>query len=98
MYRTLTRSSGIPAHLLAAFGVFDPLEQEADARGQLGGGPLEGGQLLVVGARLAGRIRKAPVDQLGRPGELGAHLADPVAEADHVVETLAGELAHGLGT
>ena len=39
--------------------------------------------------------RDAPVDQPRAARELGADLAHAVAEADHVVEALAGELARG---
>ena len=37
------------------------------------------------------------MDGLGPAGKFGAHLANPVAQADHPIETLAGELAEVLG-
>src|SRR5918994_5771414 len=84
--------------LLGVGGVFDRLEQKADARLKLSGCALEGRQRLVVGSRLACRVADAPVDRLRCAGELGTDLAHAVAEADHVVKAPAGELAEVLGT
>ena len=65
--------------------------------GQLGGGALECGQGLLVASPARARVRDAPVDSLGCSGKLGADLAHAVAQADHVVEAPAGELAEVLG-
>ena len=66
------------------------MQEEADARLELGGRALEGGVGLVVAARLRRRVDDAPVDRLWAAGELGADLAHPVAETDDVVEALGG--------
>src|SRR4051794_41021879 len=66
-------------------------QQEADTDGEL----LR--DLLERRSALASRVGNAPVDRLGAARELGADLADAVAERDHVVEALAGELAQTLG-
>src|SRR4051812_42579156 len=94
MYRTLTRWSGM-GHLLP--GCFDRADEETDAGLELGGGALERGPRLLVASGLARGIGNAPVDYLGCAGELGADLAHAIAEADHVVEAPAGELAQVLG-
>ena len=66
-------------------------EQEPDAGVQLGGRLLEGRVAGVVVGLAGGRVGDAPVDGLGLTGELGAHLAHPVTQADHPVEALVGE-------
>ena len=72
-------------------------EQEPDAGRQLGGRLLEQRVAGVV-VGIAGRgVGDAPVDGLGVAGELGAHLAHPVTQADHPVETLVDEHVQVLG-
>src|SRR5215211_4603039 len=78
-------------------GLFDRLDEKGDAGVELLGRALERGQRLLVASGLARGIGDAPVDQPGRPWELGAYLAHAIAEADHVVEALPGELAQMLG-
>ena len=77
-------------------GLFDRREQEADARSRA--------RRRCARTRVASR-RRVPARAPGRgcssgsargAGELGADLAHPVAEADHAVEALAGELAQVL--
>src|SRR5215207_5882046 len=84
------------ADLLGLRVVFDRLEQEADPCLELGGRALEGRQGLVVRPRRGRWVADAPVDRLRRPGELGADLAHPVAEADHIIEAPVGQLAEVL--
>ena len=52
---------------------------------------LEGGVAGLVGVAGRGRVGDAPVDAPRVVGELGADLADLVAQGDHVVEPAAGE-------
>src|SRR5829696_9855648 len=98
MYRTLTSSSGMFGDLLGGGGRFDRLDEEVDAGAKCNRGAFERGQGLLVAAGFARGVGDAPMDQFGSAGELGADLAHAVAEADHVVEALAGELAEVLGT
>src|SRR5882672_4324214 len=63
-------------------------EQEPDAGRQLGGRLLEQRVGGVVVGIAGGGVGDAPVNGLGVAGELRAHLAQPVAQADHPVETL----------
>src|SRR5215468_8554823 len=92
MYRTLTISRGSvmasPFALRGRRSPGDGRDQEPDAGRQLGGRLLEEriGRLVIRVARR--RVGDAPVDGLGLAGELGAHLAQPVTQADHPVETL----------
>src|SRR3954464_2191313 len=95
MYRTLTNSSGTFGHLLG--GCVDGLDQEADARLDLGRGALERGQRLPIAAGLTCRVGDAPMDRRRRARELWADLSHSVAEADHVVEALTRELVQVLG-
>ena len=64
---------------------------------ELGGGPLERrvGRVVGVAGSRAGSGMLQWIS-LGSAGELGAHLAHPVAQADHPVEALAGEHAEVL--
>jgi hypothetical protein len=78
--------------------VLDPLQEERQPGRQLVGGALEGGIGVGVSRAGARRVADAPVDLFGRAGELGADLADAIAEADHVVEALAAELVEMLGS
>src|SRR5215213_9773432 len=89
--------SGISAHLLSLCGLCNQLEQERDPRGQLVGGALERGKAALASSRLTIGVRDAPMDQSGRVREIGADLADAIAEADHVVESLGRELVEVLG-
>src|SRR4051812_33042073 len=61
MYRTLTNSSGTFGHLLG--GCVDGLDQEADARLDLGRGALERGQRLPIAPGLTCRVGDAPMDR-----------------------------------
>src|SRR4051794_40784102 len=68
-------------HLRSPPGVFDRLDEKADARGQLGRGALERGKGLVVASGLARGVGDAPVDQPRPFGGLRADLAHAIAEA-----------------
>ena len=64
---------------------------------ELGGGALERRVRRPVGRALERRVGDAPVDELGLRRELGADLADAVAQRDHHVEALRDELVEVLG-
>src|SRR4051812_27884123 len=76
-------------------GARDVREEERGASLELGGHGPEGGPALA-GAGDRGGVRDAPVDGPGVPREVGADLADLVAEADHPVEALPDELVEVL--
>src|SRR6266516_4549061 len=99
MYRTFAKAlaSGTFSHLLAWRSGLDVAEQEAHARGQLRRGLLEGGVGLLIAVPVVGRVGDAPMDAFGVVGELGTALAHAVAQADHVVHALPGELAQVPG-
>ena len=65
--------------------------------GELGGGPLEGGERFLVTSGIGGGVGNAPVDDSGVARKLGADLAHTVTQADHVVEALPCELVEVLG-
>src|SRR4051794_25067342 len=90
MYRTLTVLSSMG--LLAPFlVVIDAGEEEPDAGLELPRGPLEGRVARTIRVALERRIGDAPMDRGGRAGELGADLAHPIAQRDHVVEPSPGQ-------
>ena len=64
---------------------------------ELVGGALERGVRGAVRRALERRVGDAPVHELGVGRELRAHLSDAVAEGDHGIEALGGELVEVLG-
>src|SRR5215204_4642099 len=89
MYRTLTVSLGTVFMIILLNRIRgDAVLKETDPLGQLGGDPLE--RRIAVG--FTGRVGDAPVDRFGVIGEAGEDLSYPVAQCDHVVEALPGEL------
>src|SRR5690606_13454880 len=100
MYRTLTRSvrsSVISCPFRARLQVLDDVKQELDARGEFVRRPGEHRVSVVGVRRLGGRVGHAPVRHPCAPREVRADLADTVAQADHMVEGLTGELVEVLG-
>src|SRR3954454_20225619 len=95
MSRTGRGWSGMVGHLLTggAGRVFDRLDEKPDPAAELRRDALERRKDVLVAPGLARRVGDAPVDQGRVGGELGAHLAHAIAQADHVVEALVGELA-----
>ena len=73
------------------------MEQEADAGLELGRGAFERRVGRAVVRALERGIGNAPVHEVGVRRELGADLADPVAQRDHDVEALRDELVEVLG-
>src|ERR1700678_2263852 len=72
-------------------------EEVSDPGVQVGSHGAECRVGLGVAASPARGVREAPVDCLRVTGEFRAYLADPVAQAYHVVEPLPGERADVLG-
>ena len=54
------------------------------------------GAVAGLAGALGGGVGDAPVDLLANAAEIGADLADSVAEGDHVVEAISGELVEVL--
>jgi hypothetical protein len=60
----LTTSSGTFGHLRGGGGLFDRLDELADASANLAGGVLEGGQGFLVASGFARGVGDAPMHQL----------------------------------
>ena len=95
MYRTLTVSSCMCVE--PPSGAVQHGQQEADAVLDVGCDAFERRVGRVVAVAFEAGVGDAPVDGLGRPGELGADLPDAVAEGDDEVEPSPGELPEVLG-
>src|SRR5688572_15996311 len=72
------------------------LELESDASRELVSGALERGVRGAVRRTLEPRVGHAPVHELRARRELRAHLANAIAERDHLVEALRDELVDVL--
>ena len=72
------------------------LGELAEERPELVAHAAEFPQPLLLRALHSGGVIKAPMDALGGDGKDGATLFGVIANGNHVIESLPGELVHGF--